>query len=88
MRKLTNQTGIFILVTIQSRGKRLLAVILSWELEREKNMNYLNKLERKFGRYAIPNLSKWLIFGYAVGYMLYYVERFTQLQQQVRYYRV
>ena len=42
-------------------------------------MNYLNKLERKFGRYAIPNLSKWLIFGYAVGYMLYYVERFTQL---------
>ena len=42
-------------------------------------MNYLNKLERKFGRYAIPNLSKWLIFGYAIGYMLYYIERFTQL---------
>ena len=32
-------------------------------------MNYLNKLERKFGRYAIPNLSKWLIIGYAIGYM-------------------
>ena len=42
-------------------------------------MNYLNKLERKFGRYAIPNLSKWLIFGYAVGYMLYYMEMFTSL---------
>ena len=42
-------------------------------------MNYLNKLERKFGRYAIPNLSKWLVFGYAIGYMLYYMEMFTTL---------
>ena len=42
-------------------------------------MNYLNKLERKFGRYAIPNLSKWLIFGYALGYMFYYMEIFTKL---------
>lgn len=23
-----------------------------------KNMNFLNKLERKIGKYAIPNLSK------------------------------
>lgn len=42
-------------------------------------MNYLNKLERKFGRYAIPNLSKWLIAGYAVGYVLYYMEMMTHL---------
>ncbi len=42
-------------------------------------MNYLNKLERKFGRYAIPNLSKWLIIGYAIGYACYYMEIFTQL---------
>ena len=42
-------------------------------------MTYLNKLERKFGRYAIPNLSKWLIFGYALGYMFYYMEIFTKL---------
>ena len=42
-------------------------------------MNYLNKLERKFGRYAIPNLSKWLIIGYAIGYMCYYTEVFTGL---------
>lgn len=40
-------------------------------------MNYLNKLERKFGRYAIPNLSKWLIMGYALGYVFYYMERMT-----------
>lgn len=42
-------------------------------------MNYLNKLEKKFGRYAIPNLSKWLIIGYAIGYMFYYLEQFTSL---------
>jgi hypothetical protein len=42
-------------------------------------MNYLNKLERKLGRYAIPNLSMWLIVGYAIGYVCYYVERFTSL---------
>lgn len=42
-------------------------------------MNYLNKLERKFGRYAIPNLSKWLIIGYAIGYMCYYIELFTSM---------
>ena len=42
-------------------------------------MNYLNKLERRFGRYAIPNLSKWLVIGYAIGFMFYYMERMTQL---------
>jgi hypothetical protein len=42
-------------------------------------MNYLNKLERKLGRYAIPNLSLWLIVGYAIGYVCYYVQRFTSL---------
>ena len=48
-------------------------------IEKENHMNYLNKLERKLGRYAIPNLSKWLIVGYAIGYMLYYVEMFMTL---------
>lgn len=33
-------------------------------------MNFLNKLERKIGRYAIPNLSKYLICGYILGYLL------------------
>ena len=42
-------------------------------------MNYLNKLERKFGRYAIPDLSKWLIVCYAVGYVFYYMERIFQI---------
>lgn len=42
-------------------------------------MNYLNKLERRFGRYAVPNLSKWLIIGYAIGYMCYYIQMFTSL---------
>lgn len=33
-------------------------------------MNFLNKLERKFSRYAISNLTMFLIFGYVVGYIL------------------
>ena len=33
-------------------------------------MNWLNKLERKFGRYAIPNLIMYLIGAYSVGFVL------------------
>ncbi len=32
--------------------------------------HWLNRLERKFGRYAIPELTKIIIFTYAVGYVL------------------
>lgn len=34
-------------------------------------MNWLNKLERKFGRYAIHDLTKYLIGGYVIGYGMY-----------------
>lgn len=33
-------------------------------------MNWLNKLERKFGRYAIPNLMYYIIILYGVGFVL------------------
>lgn len=33
-------------------------------------MNWINKLERKFGRYAIPNLTIYIIVCYGVGYVL------------------
>lgn len=33
-------------------------------------MNWLNKLERKFGRFAIPNLIVWLIAAYTIGFVL------------------
>lgn len=32
-------------------------------------MKFLDKLERKFGRYAIHNLSLYLIGGYVIGYL-------------------
>ncbi|MCR5626398.1 MAG: hypothetical protein K6F99_03670 [Lachnospiraceae bacterium] len=32
--------------------------------------NWLNKLERKFGRYAIPNLTRYVIVSYLIGYLL------------------
>ncbi len=32
--------------------------------------NFMNKLEQKLGRFAIPNLIVWLLGGYAIGYAL------------------
>lgn len=37
---------------------------------------FLNNLERKFGRYAIPNLAKYIIYGYVIGYVLSLIDRF------------
>lgn len=39
----------------------------------------LNKLERKFGRYAIPHLIAWLVGGYALGYLLMIGGRLTDV---------
>ncbi len=36
-------------------------------------MKFINKLERKFGRYAIPNLTTYIIICYVVGYILMYM---------------
>lgn len=36
-------------------------------------MNWLNKLEKKFGRYAIHNLTLYLIGGYIIGYGIYFL---------------
>ena len=33
-------------------------------------MNWLDKLERKFGRYAIPNLMYYIIILYGAGFVL------------------
>lgn len=35
-------------------------------------MNWLNKMERKFGRYAIRNLTMYLIICYVIGYIIWY----------------
>lgn len=35
-------------------------------------MSFLNKMERKFGRYALHNLSKYIIGAYIIGYVLYF----------------
>ncbi len=36
-------------------------------------MNWLDKLERKFGRYAIPNLTVYLLIGYVIGFGIVYL---------------
>lgn len=33
----------------------------------------MNKMERKIGKYAIKNLSRYLIGAYAIGYLLYFI---------------
>jgi hypothetical protein len=38
--------------------------------ERTFQMNLLNKMERRLGRYAIPNLMIWLIGASALGYLI------------------
>lgn len=35
-------------------------------------MNFLNKLERKLGKYAIPHLTRYIIITYVIGYLLRY----------------
>lgn len=37
-------------------------------------MNWMNKLERKFGRYAIPNLMNYIIVLYVFGFVLDFVK--------------
>lgn len=37
----------------------------------------LNKLEKKFGKFAISNLTLYLLVGYAIGYMLQFGEKYT-----------
>ena len=35
-------------------------------------MNFWDKMEKKFGRYAIHNLSAYIIALYVAGYLLYF----------------
>ena len=36
-------------------------------------MNWLDKLERKIGRFAIPNLTVYLLAGYVIGFIVMYL---------------
>lgn len=36
-------------------------------------MNWLDKLERKIGRFAVPNLTVYLLAGYVIGFMIVYL---------------
>lgn len=42
-------------------------------------MNFMNKLERKFGKYAIPNITWYMILCYAAGYVLQFVGQAQQV---------
>lgn len=38
-------------------------------------MKFFNKLERKFGKYAIPNLTRYIIITYGIGYLLWVIQQ-------------
>ena len=40
-------------------------------------MSFLDKLEKKIGKYAIKNLMLYVIIAYAVGYFLYISGNFS-----------
>ena len=40
-------------------------------------MGWLNKLEKKFGRFAIPNLTIYIILTYVAGYILRYMDTYA-----------
>jgi hypothetical protein len=41
--------------------------------ERNIEMNFLSKMERKFGRFAISHLTAYIILTYVAGYLLYMI---------------
>lgn len=42
-------------------------------------MKFFNKLERKFGKYAIPNLTKYIIITYVIGYVLWLISSYSSV---------
>ena len=38
-------------------------------------MNWMDKLERKLGRYAVPNLSRYFVGAIVLGYVLSMLDR-------------
>jgi hypothetical protein len=40
-------------------------------------MNWMDKLERKIGRYAIPNITRYMVIATLIGYGLYYMSMAT-----------
>ena len=43
------------------------------KIEGEYKLNWLDKLEKKLGRFAIPNLTVYLLAGYVIGFAIYYL---------------
>ena len=43
------------------------------KIEGEYKLNWLDKLEKKLGRFTIPNLTVYLLAGYVIGFAIYYL---------------
>ena len=43
-------------------------------------MNWISRMERRFGRFAIPNLMYYIIILYGIGFVLHYVNPYFYIQ--------
>ena len=43
------------------------------KIEGGYELNWLDKLEKKLGRFAISNLTVYLLAGYVIGFAIYYL---------------
>ncbi len=41
---------------------------------------FLNRIERKIGRYCVPQLTKFIILTYIIGYLLYFIQALTHVR--------
>lgn len=48
--------------------------------ERRDFMNWISRMERRFGRFAIPNLMYYIIILYGIGFVLHYVNPYFYIQ--------
>lgn len=44
--------------------------VVAFAKKRGVNLTFYQKLERKFGRYAVPDLMKYICVIYVVGYLI------------------
>ena len=42
-------------------------------------MNWLEKLNAKYGRFAIRNVTRYMVFAHLLGYVFYYAQLYTQI---------
>ena len=79
--RLPNEKEQCIVFEKESRGSekrlRLQSAVSEGRRKGRNRMSFLQKLERKFGKYAIRNLTRYIIIFYVIGYLLQLISTST-----------